>query len=101
MAKKTIKITFDETDPVYGFLAWYGARFGGRVGFSVAARIMIDHAYESREMFTPSLATQRTNETSRPIVENTETLSLDLVKDSKEPGKAELLSAIREFQGKL
>ncbi|SRR6266568_914281 len=99
MAKKTIKITFDETDPVYGFLAWYGARFGGRVGFSVAARIMIDHAYESREMFTPSFA--RTNETSCPIVENTETLSLDLVKDSKEPGKAELLSAIREFQGKL
>ena len=101
MAKKTIKITFDDADPVYGFLAWYGARFGARVGLSVAARVMIDHAYDSRDTFTPSMAQPTT--VTLPSVENTANGLHNPTKITKtESGKhADLLSAIQEFQDHL
>lgn len=52
MSKVTVKISFDTADPLYQFLAKYGARFG-HGGTSIAVRLLLDAALQTRQPPNP------------------------------------------------
>lgn len=103
MAKVTVKISFDDTDPLYRFLVAYGERFG-HGGSSVTARLMLDQAFKS----APSLNPFEGGSVQRPAVgSRPEQATGEVESDQSSPPAAEdasrsdLLAAIKDFQNQL
>jgi hypothetical protein len=102
MAKATVKISFDDQDPLYRFLVAYGERFG-HGGSSVTARLMLDQAFQS----APSLNPFEGGSVQRPVQESQPGSAGEIEGDQTPPPEArdtnrqDLLSAINDFQSKL
>jgi hypothetical protein len=101
---KTVKISFDENDPLYQFLVQYGARFG-HGGASITARLLLDAAFQSQPPnpfgVTATLQLQPASKIDKDGLDvNNGTLELP-AEPSALDSRQTLLGAISEFQNSL
>ncbi len=102
MAKVTVKVSFDDSDPLYRFLVRYGERFG-HGGSSVTARLMLDQAFLSAPSLNPfeEGRVQSPTAVPQPLASTGEEEGRVIPKVGDDPGRQNLLSAIQDFQSQL
>ncbi|QEM66720.1 hypothetical protein FO488_00155 [Geobacter sp. FeAm09] len=104
MAKVTVKVSFEHTDPLYRFLSTYGERFG-HGGASVTARLMLDAAFQSAPSLNPfERFPERRPQLPQPGQAAGETMADDrgpAPEEVPDSGRQDLLAAIKQFQTEL